>query len=112
MLVTGALVITSRSAFAIGMDYPDGKPITGFTNWPNGLAKPVNVTNRVHAYCVNQGDFFASSGDAPQLTTFLSDLSRLDGVTTRSLILRDLDWRTHSTGSGGVPENFEISGKK
>jgi hypothetical protein len=84
-----ALLMASRDAFALGSDYPNDRPVTGSTNWPKGLDKLINTTNRVHGFFVNAEDIFFFSGSAAKLTAFLQDYSRLEGVEGRRLILHD-----------------------
>jgi hypothetical protein len=88
-IITWALIITTRSAFGLGSDYPNERPVTASTNWPKGLDKLVNSTNRVHGFFVNQEDMFFFSGNASDLTAFLRDYAQLDGVVSRRLILHD-----------------------
>jgi hypothetical protein len=88
-LAAFVLVAGSWSAFALESDYPNDRPVTGSTNWPKGLTRLINVTNRVHGFFVNQEDIFFFSGNAPQLTAFLRDLSQIEGAVSRRLILHD-----------------------
>jgi hypothetical protein len=89
MVVGCALLIASKEAFALGGDYPSDRLITGSRNWPKGMDMLVNATNRVHGYFVNAEDIFFFSGSAAELTAFLHDYSRLEGVESRRLILHD-----------------------
>jgi hypothetical protein len=98
-----AVLLASKQAFALGSDYPNDKPVTGSTNWPNGLERLVNATNRVHGYFVNAEDIFFFSGNAPALTAFLRDYSRLPGVDSHRLILHD--------GTGAAKSPWEKTGR-
>jgi hypothetical protein len=84
-----ALLMASRDASALGSDYPNDRPVTGSTNWPKGMDRLVNATNRVHGYFVNAEDILFFSGSAAGLTAFLQDYSRLEGVLSRRLVLHD-----------------------
>lgn len=84
-----ALLMASRDAFALGSDHPNDRPVTGSTNWPKGMERLVNATNRVHGFFVNAEDSFFYSGSASELTAFLHDYSQLEGVERRRLILHD-----------------------
>jgi hypothetical protein len=84
-----ALLMASRDAFAAGSDYPNDRPVTGSTNWPKGMDRLVNATNRVHGFFVNPEDIFFFSGSASGLTAFLQDYSQLAGVESRRLILHE-----------------------
>lgn len=84
-----ALLVASRNAFALGSDHPNDRPVTGSTNWPKGLERLVNATNRFHGVFVNAADTFFYSGSASELTAFLHDYSQLEGVEMRRLILHD-----------------------
>ena len=84
-----ALLVTFRGAFALGTDYPNNSPVPGSTNWPKGMEKLVNTTNRVHGFDVNGADTFFFSGSASAFTAFLRDYSHLDRVESRRLILHD-----------------------
>jgi hypothetical protein len=84
-----ALLMASRDAFALGSDYPNDRPVTGSTNWPKGMDRLVNATNRVHGFFVNAEDIFFFSGSASGLTAFLQEYSQLEGVASRRLILHD-----------------------
>jgi hypothetical protein len=85
-LVTCALMIATRSAFALGSDYPNDRSITGSTNWPKGLGQLINATNRVHGFFVNQEDIFFYSGSPTELTAFLQSYSRLEGISHRLIL--------------------------
>src|SRR4029079_11146604 len=89
--------------------------VIGQPGWPNGLARMINVTNRVHGFYVNQVDVFFYSGDAARLTVFLQDFSRLPDVVSWRLILhegvgeakspwekvgRPCDWELYGRGNG------------
>ena len=110
-----ALLMVSRDAFAFGSDYPNDRPVTGSTNWPKGMDKLINATNRVHGFFVNQEDTFFFSDSAPGLTAFLQDYSQLEGVESRRFILhegigearspwaktgRACDWRLYACPKG------------
>ena len=88
-LVTCASIIATRSAFAVGYDYANDRPVTGSTNWPKGLDKLINSTNRVHGFFVNQEDIFFFSGGATELTAFLQGYSQIEGIEDRRMILHD-----------------------
>jgi hypothetical protein len=75
----------------------------------------VNATNRVWGYWVNQEDVFFYSGNASDLTAFLHDYSRLEGIENRRLILhsaigdarspwektaRSCDWKLYACSKG------------
>ncbi len=86
-LVAGALVVAAPGAFALGADYPNDRPVTGSTNWPKGLERLINSTNRVHGFFVNAEDIFFFRGNASELSAFLKDCSVLEGVVSRCLFL-------------------------
>jgi hypothetical protein len=107
--VACALIIATRSAFALGFDYPTGKTVTGSTNWPKGMDTLVNTTNRVHGFGLNAEDVFFFAGDATQFTAFLSDYSRLAGVAGRRLILHEGVGEAKSPwGKAGRPCDWEL----
>ena len=102
-LVTCALIIATRSTFALGSDYSDYRNEGPWkTNWPKGLDKLINTTNRVHGYWVNQEEIFFFSGSASELTTFLQGYSRLEGIVSRRLILHDGVGEAKSLGNKTV----------
>src|SRR6516164_11184447 len=114
--VTGCILLLSCvGALALGSDYPAGTPVFGPTNWPKGLETLINATNRVWGYWVNQEDVFFYSGNASDLTVFLQDCSRIEGIENRRLILhssigeakspwekagRPCDWRLYVCPKG------------
>jgi hypothetical protein len=89
VLAGGLLILGSRGAFGLGADHPNDRPVSGSSDWPKGLASLVNTTNRVHGFFVNAEDFFFFTGDAARLSTFLSEIARLEGVVSRKLILHE-----------------------
>jgi hypothetical protein len=84
-----AVIRTSWDTFGLGSDYPNDRPVTGSTNWPKGMDKLVNATNRVHGFFVNAEDIFFFSGSATNLTAFLTDYSQMSGVEKHRLILHE-----------------------
>jgi hypothetical protein len=88
-LIACALVVAAPAALALGSDYPPDRPVISSTNWPKGLNALVNVTNRVWGFFVNAEDDFFFSGTAAELSVFLRDYSRLEGIESRRLILHD-----------------------
>jgi hypothetical protein len=104
-----ALLFTAREAFALGADHPNDKPVTGSTNWPQGLDLLINTTNRVHGYFVNAEDIFFFAGGAPELSVFLQKYSRLNGVTGRRLILHEGTGEAKSPwGKTGRPCDWKL----
>jgi hypothetical protein len=97
------LLVTASDAFALGSDYPADRPVTGSTNWPAGMSTLVNSTNRVWGFFVNAEDIFFFSGGAPQLTSFLRDYARLEGVETHRLVIHD--------GAGEAKSPWEKTGR-
>src|SRR5215469_4322524 len=83
------LLVIGSDAFALGSDYPADRAVTGPTNWPPGMGTLVNATNRVWGFFVNAEDIFFFSGGASQLTTFLRDYARLEGIESHRLVLHD-----------------------
>ena len=81
------LVLANNKALALGADHPAGQPITGSTNWPAGLERLVNVTNRIHGYFLNQADSDVYAGSQAQFADFLKDFSRLESASPRRLIV-------------------------
>jgi hypothetical protein len=71
------------------MDYPAGHLVNGSTNWPAGMSTLINATNRVWGFFVNAEDIFFFSGGATQLTAFLRDYSRVEGIESHRLVLHD-----------------------
>jgi hypothetical protein len=102
-LVSFALIIGTRSTFALGSDYANDRPVMGSTKWPGGLDKLINITNRVHGFFVNAEDIFFYTGSAPEFTAFLRDYSRLEGIESRRLILHG--------GLGEAKSPWEKSGR-
>ena len=43
-------LLAHHKACALGSDHPAGQPISGTTNWPSGLERMVNLTNRMHGF--------------------------------------------------------------
>ncbi len=91
------------SAFALGSDYPNDRPVNGSTNWPKGLERLVNTTNRMHGFFVNAEDVFLFSRSASSLTAFLRQYSQLEGVESRRLILHP--------GIGAAKSPWEKTGR-
>lgn len=125
MLISCALIISVRDAFALGADISNDRPVVGSTNWPKGMDQLVNATNRVHGFFVNAEDIFFYSGSAAELTTFLQSYSRLEGIESRCLILHDgigeakspwaktgrpCDWKLYACRKGW--HNFAVASKQ
>lgn len=102
-IIAGALLLGVRDCSALGADHPNDRPVTGSTNWPAGLKKLVNTTNRVHGFFVNAEDVFFFTGTASEFTTFLQAYSQLEDVEPRRLILHD--------GRGEAKSPWEKSGR-
>jgi len=102
-VVACVLIVVAQDVFALGSDYPGDRPVTGSTNWPTGMNKLVNATNRVHGYFVNAEDIFFYAGGAAEFTAFLQEYSRLEGIESRCLILHD--------GIGEAKSPWEKSGR-
>lgn len=79
----------ARDAFALGSDYPADRPVNGSTNWPAGVNTLINVTNRIWGFFLNAEDAFFFSGRAAQLTAFLRNYSRVEGIEGHRLVLHD-----------------------
>jgi hypothetical protein len=96
-------LVTTSDAFALGSDYPPGRPVYGSTNWPAGMCTLVNATNRVWGFFVNQEDILFYTGGASDLTIFLRDYSRLLGIEGHRLVLH--------AGAGEAKSPWEKTGR-
>lgn len=107
--IAGGLLALAGDAFALGSDHPADRPVIGTTNWPAGLSALVNSTNRVWGYFVNAEDIFFFSGDASQLTAFLRDYSRLEGLQSHRLVLhRGIGEAKSPWGKTGRPCDWKL----
>jgi hypothetical protein len=79
--------LAHHKACALGSDHPPGQPIAGTTNWPSGLERMVNLTNRMHGFFINQADYYFYTGSQAQLGEFLKDFSKLGGTSEKRLIV-------------------------
>jgi hypothetical protein len=89
ILLAWVLLAAARDAFSLGADHPNDQPVVGLATWPKGLEQMVNATNRIHGFFVNQEDVFFYSGSAAQLTKFLGEFAKLEGVVETRLLLHD-----------------------
>ncbi len=80
-------LLARHKACALGSDHPAGQPIAGTTNWPSGLERMVNLTNRMHGFFINQADHYFYTGSQPQFAEFLKDFSKLGGPSEKRLIV-------------------------
>lgn len=80
-------LLAHHKACALGSDHPPGQPIAGTTNWPSGLERMVNLTNRMHGFFINQADYYFYTGSQPQFAEFLKDFSKLGGTSEKRLIV-------------------------
>ncbi|MBC8097670.1 MAG: hypothetical protein H7Y43_17860 [Akkermansiaceae bacterium] len=88
-LLAACVFAIAASAFGLGADYENDHPVGGASGWPEGLKELVNTTNRVHGYFVNAEDVFFFSGSATNLTEFLRDYSKIQGIEKHQLILHE-----------------------
>jgi hypothetical protein len=89
LLMATAVVGTGANAFALGSDYPAGRPVGSSSAWPKGMSELGNLTNRVHGFFVNAEDFFFYAGTADDLAAFLGAYSKIEGIEQHRLILHD-----------------------
>jgi hypothetical protein len=82
-----SLIASAQSAFGLGGDYPNDRPVHGQTNWLKGMKELVNIPNRVHGFFVNFEDIFFFSGTTNDFTAFLRDYAQIQGVVKHPLIL-------------------------
>jgi hypothetical protein len=105
-IVACALIIATRSTFALGSDYPNG-PVTGaqISNWPNGMLRLVDSSNRVYGFWINAEEVFFFSGTATNFSEFLQAYSQIQRIEKHCLILHDgmgeakSPWRTTGQSS-------------
>jgi hypothetical protein len=102
-IIACAIALVSLKVFGLGSDYRNGEPVGGTSAWPAGLKELVNTTNRVHGFFVNEEDIFFFSGNATNLTAFLGDYSKIQGVEKHQLILHE--------GTGEAKSPWEKSGR-
>jgi hypothetical protein len=88
-LALGLSLITAPKAFALGADHPSDKPLTAQTNWPSGLERLVNTTNRVHGFFVNSEDYYFFAGSEARFAAFLKDYAQLGGTDPKRLVVHD-----------------------
>lgn len=89
LLVAAAVVGIGAKAFALGSDYPAGRPVGSSSAWPKGMSELGDLTNRVHGFFVNAEDFFFYTGTADDLAAFLKEYSQIEGIEQHRLILHD-----------------------
>lgn len=100
-IVACAITLTTSNVLGLGSDYRNDEPVGGTSAWPEGLKQLVNTTNRVHGFFVNAEDIIFFSGNATNLTEFIGDYSKIQGVEKHQLILHDgageakSPWRTN-----------------
>jgi hypothetical protein len=88
-VLAGAIAGAGGNAFALGSDYPAGRPVGTSSAWPKGMSELGNLTNRVHGFFVNAEDFFFYAGTADDLAAFLKAYSQIEGIAQHLLILYD-----------------------
>jgi len=88
-LALGVSLMSAPKAHALGADHPSDKPLAAQTNWPAGLERLVNTTNRVHGFFVNSEDFYFFAGSEARFTEFLKDYAQLGGTEPKRLIVHE-----------------------
>jgi hypothetical protein len=108
-----AIVLVCWKAFGLGADYSNDMPVRSTGHWPGGMVELVNVTNRVHGFFVNDSDVFFFSGSASNLTLFLQDYSKIQGVVDQHrLILHEGVGEAKSPwGKTGKPCDWKLTGR-
>jgi hypothetical protein len=87
-IVAWVLVIGSMVGIAAGWKYRNEERVT-VPKWPKGLDKLANYPNRIDGFCLNAWDIFFFAGNASNLTAFLTEYSRLEGIDGTRLVLHN-----------------------
>jgi len=74
------LVGAAPSAYGMGGDHPEDRPVGGSPDWPQGVVKLANHGNRIHGFWVNATDFFFYDGNTDVLNAFLEQYAKVPDV--------------------------------
>jgi hypothetical protein len=96
-IVAMVIALGAWRAFGLGGDYPNNRPVGRGDKWPQGVVDLVNSTNRVAGFFWNAEDLFFFSGSALDLTAFLQQYSKIQGIESHRLLVH------HGVGDAKAP---------